>query len=896
MVISRRSYVVAAAAGAAALALFVATMPPGLIGHGDTPKFQFIGRILGTAHNPGYPLYVVVSHLFGLLPIGNLAWRVNLMSAVFGATTVALCQLTVAEFGGSRLVGAIAGLGLATGTAFWLTATVAEVYSLHVCLVAAMTWSLVRWRNTGRRAWFLAAIGFFSLGLGNHTSIVTVGPAVAIFAIATAPRFALAPKTIAAILTLFALGFAQYLFVMMRTLQGAWGESPASNLGELLGVIRGAQWTGYLEPWSYGTFVSRGPHIVGLLAAEVSLPAIGLALAGIAALARRDRPMLALTLGSIAGIVGFAMFFPGESSNFLVPAYFFVWLLAAAGIEALTGLAGGLRPGTRALVAAAPLLAIVGWHGAKNLAVNDMSHRRFDMRYFAALADQLPRRSALVAEDFLVDRLALYKRLGDRTFEARDITGMVDAVPHRAAGMLRDGYTLFGFLKGAATLRGDGFEFEYSRWPLEYGPIRQFLLDQPPGTVVAFAVPAMQLGSALAQDAAPFDAFGGRIPQPAWSNTTAIGAVGRSGGVQSEAKDALASAFAGRGLPIGTSRALSPSDILAEAVYDRASIRIGSREVIRSHAPVVALWNPRGEFAGAFALDARGRVPMPDSPLSVHRLRGVRDWTLVGPSPTDITSAAGGGHAIVRLPLAGPSLVVYTGRQRPLAPRLFEVSEEAVARFKVEALTGGSSELDAAMRRDGWPATPALRSMAHVYRIELAPSPERMHLAFGGLPDVAMARWDGAGEAPALYGLDLVGQLEPNDDRTDRLHIARDHQQFFLGAGWSPINGDEAGGFSVTVGAQSEILLPCEAGACSTIDLQLWPTSDGDPIALIVNGVSLPPQPMRSGWGWYRWTVPATALRAGMNSLVLQPGQPTLLCDVLITKATRTTSDPKVLP
>jgi len=67
--------------GALALSLYVMTMAPGLIAIEDTPKFQFIGRILGTAHPPGYPFYVVVSHLFGWVPLGNLAWRINLLSA-----------------------------------------------------------------------------------------------------------------------------------------------------------------------------------------------------------------------------------------------------------------------------------------------------------------------------------------------------------------------------------------------------------------------------------------------------------------------------------------------------------------------------------------------------------------------------------------------------------------------------------------------------------------------------------------------------------------------------------------------------------------------------------------------------------------------------------------------
>src|SRR5262245_37110333 len=89
-VLSRSDIALACAAAVASLAVYVVTLAPGLIAITDTPKFQFIGRILGTAHPPGYPLYVMVSHLFGYLPVGTLAYRINLMSAVFSATACGL--------------------------------------------------------------------------------------------------------------------------------------------------------------------------------------------------------------------------------------------------------------------------------------------------------------------------------------------------------------------------------------------------------------------------------------------------------------------------------------------------------------------------------------------------------------------------------------------------------------------------------------------------------------------------------------------------------------------------------------------------------------------------------------------------------------------------------------
>ena len=72
------------------LTFFVITLRPDVGGTEDSPKFQLVGHVLGTAHSPGYPLYVVLTHLFTRVPIGILAWRVNLFSAVCGALACAI--------------------------------------------------------------------------------------------------------------------------------------------------------------------------------------------------------------------------------------------------------------------------------------------------------------------------------------------------------------------------------------------------------------------------------------------------------------------------------------------------------------------------------------------------------------------------------------------------------------------------------------------------------------------------------------------------------------------------------------------------------------------------------------------------------------------------------------
>ncbi|MBN2346923.1 MAG: DUF2723 domain-containing protein [Candidatus Aminicenantes bacterium] len=64
---------------------YLLTLYPGTVLFAcDSARFQFVGKVLGTAHTTGYPLFTILSHGFvKILPFGNLAWKVNLLTALF---------------------------------------------------------------------------------------------------------------------------------------------------------------------------------------------------------------------------------------------------------------------------------------------------------------------------------------------------------------------------------------------------------------------------------------------------------------------------------------------------------------------------------------------------------------------------------------------------------------------------------------------------------------------------------------------------------------------------------------------------------------------------------------------------------------------------------------------
>src|SRR5688572_33448599 len=65
----------------AALATYVATLYRTVPG-GDSGELTLVAATLGVAHPPGYPLFTLLGKLFSLIPLGTVAWRINLLSAV----------------------------------------------------------------------------------------------------------------------------------------------------------------------------------------------------------------------------------------------------------------------------------------------------------------------------------------------------------------------------------------------------------------------------------------------------------------------------------------------------------------------------------------------------------------------------------------------------------------------------------------------------------------------------------------------------------------------------------------------------------------------------------------------------------------------------------------------
>ena len=136
------------------MAVYAMTTSP-TISFWDCAEFIATAHTLGIPHQPGTPLYVLVGHVFSLLPLGlGVAHKINLMSGFFSALAVTFMYLAAVrlqytwredEAAGApswipRAGAACGALFFAFSTTFWNNATEATAAFTDAGCTIGQTW------------------------------------------------------------------------------------------------------------------------------------------------------------------------------------------------------------------------------------------------------------------------------------------------------------------------------------------------------------------------------------------------------------------------------------------------------------------------------------------------------------------------------------------------------------------------------------------------------------------------------------------------------------------------------------------------------------------------------------------------------------------------------------
>lgn len=314
-----------------ALGLYVRTLLP-TVGIGDTAEFQYKLATLTVPHPTGYPLYVFLGKLFTLLPVGNEAYRVNLLSAVATAGAVGFVYLTARLAGAGRPGAALGSAVLTVAPVAWSWATIAEVYALHVFFVGAIVFLALLWSSGYVSATFLAlALG---ISFGNHRGMVLLLPALGLlFLIKNRSnlRGLLRPDSLRSAIMpsiAFAVPWLMYLFIPLRGIPGhdgfwetlMYGGSGTALFAQVELMARNplASAMNYffeMAPAQLGLLML--PAFLGLVAPVLGFPRNG------AAPARNVAVML---VGAYLTVLAFHLpVYGGDITGFMLPTF---WILS----------------------------------------------------------------------------------------------------------------------------------------------------------------------------------------------------------------------------------------------------------------------------------------------------------------------------------------------------------------------------------------------------------------------------------------------------------------------------------------------------------------------------------------------------------------------------------------
>ncbi len=161
------------------LTAYVVTLAPGALG-GDAGELQFVPYILSLAHPTGYPLQTLLNRLWiSIVPVGSIAWRTNLLSAVVAASGISLVYTTVGRATAKGFAGLIAAAALAVSPVYWGQAVLGDKYALNGLLTAGLLWAAWRFYRQPNVYSFAALMFINGLGLAHHRSFLAFAPPLA---------------------------------------------------------------------------------------------------------------------------------------------------------------------------------------------------------------------------------------------------------------------------------------------------------------------------------------------------------------------------------------------------------------------------------------------------------------------------------------------------------------------------------------------------------------------------------------------------------------------------------------------------------------------------------------------------------------------------------------------
>jgi Tfp pilus assembly protein PilF len=228
-------------------AVFAATSARTITGE-DCGELVAAAHLLGVAHPPGYPLWCLLAKAATYLPIGEIAFRVALVSALFGALTIGAIGAIILMLSASWPAAIAASIGFGLMRDQWSQSTIAEVYTLNTFFLAACILLLILWSE--RLSWRLFNLFALSFGLSltNHLTMLGAAPPFLLFMLMKGWRLIPKWRQLLVGTGCFLVGLFPYAYLPLaaaRNPEVNWGNPV--TLSAVIAHVKRSQYTDGIE-------------------------------------------------------------------------------------------------------------------------------------------------------------------------------------------------------------------------------------------------------------------------------------------------------------------------------------------------------------------------------------------------------------------------------------------------------------------------------------------------------------------------------------------------------------------------------------------------------------------------------------------------------------------------
>jgi hypothetical protein len=231
---------------------------------GDAPELIAGSYSLGILHPPSYPLYTLIGYVFSHIPIGSIAFRVNMLSVVAHTLTLLFLFVTLMKITRNRAASIISVAILGFSSLFWFYSLMAEVFPLSslfaVLLILVAILVRDRWvsgNRTGSERLFLFFAFLCGLSLTHHHTILLIFPALLLFILHPLIEVIRKPKRLISAVLLFLLGLVPYIYLPIRASMNPYMNfADPSSLGSFYDTVARSYY-GSTQLWSGPEAVNR---------------------------------------------------------------------------------------------------------------------------------------------------------------------------------------------------------------------------------------------------------------------------------------------------------------------------------------------------------------------------------------------------------------------------------------------------------------------------------------------------------------------------------------------------------------------------------------------------------------------------------------------------------------